>query len=126
MLRDPVDLMFSNKCQNTMHPKRPFTLSEPTNVTLTQISIVEPLNVWLEVFPQKRNWLFLKSEDFFADQQRETDKVFKFLGLKSVDVAKLAENEQDSDGQSLANGGRRRCQMKAMKNERKAYFSVQD
>jgi len=126
MVRDPVDLQFSEACQQTSHPKRPFTVHEPPNITGTTASKVEPLNAWLDVFPEKKNWLFLKAEDFFADQQKEADKVFKFLGLKSAPVVELSQDHTDQHGLSIANAGRRRCNIKANANERKAYFSVQE
>jgi hypothetical protein len=39
------------------------------------------LEPWLEVFPRK-NFLFLTSEDFFADPQATYDQVTDFLGVK--------------------------------------------
>lgn len=126
MLRDPVDLLFSSQCQGKAHPKRPFHPNEPPNITDSEMSVATPLNTWLEVFPNKKNWLFLSSEEFFANPQKVMNKVFKFLGIKSMDVVKMSKGQKDSSGDHVGNQGRRRCTIHANSNERKAYFSVQD
>jgi hypothetical protein len=46
----------------------------------------EQLSHWLEYFPRSQ-LLVLRSENFFADTQRELQKVLRFLGLRSHQFA---------------------------------------
>lgn len=123
MMRDPVDLLFSNYCQSTKKDGRPFTSDSPANLSATKQMVTEPLRVWQKVFDNEANWLFLKSDDFFEDPQKVLDKVFTFLGVKPM---KVPLDVTDNKGDLLTSSGRRRCTLKATSEERHAYWKVKD
>lgn len=126
MVRDPVELLFSKQCQGNPNPKRPFEADSPPNISASEITLVEPLSVWRDVFPDEKNWLILRSEDFFANQQKVMNKVFQFLGVEPVNVVAMSKNETDHQGNLVAASGRRRCTIEPKSAERKAFHSRED
>lgn len=66
---------------------------------LRQVMLGEILRPWLRIYPRE-NFLFLKSEDFFADPQSSLDKIFSF-----TNVAPRRYSKQDLEQYS----GRRRA-----------------
>lgn len=121
MLRDPVDLYFSKECQGKKHTVRPFHPKDPPTVNETELSVTSALTIWQKIFPDRKNWLFVNSEDFFADQRKVLSQVFEFLGVEPVEIQM---NAQNNHGEQMKDSGRRRCTMKANPIERSAYWSV--
>jgi len=53
---------------------------------------LDQLKNWFEYFPQKQ-FLFLKSEDFFSNPQSCMDEFFKFLGISEFEVKNFEKFE---------------------------------
>lgn len=119
MFRDPVDMLFHTQCKSTKRSmsSRPFSLESPPNCTHKVDNPYKMLSTWLKVFPTKSKWLFLSSDEYFANPQKVLNNVFKFIGVKPMRL-------ENTDLQ--AQSGRRRCTLKATSQERKAYWSVPD
>jgi hypothetical protein len=55
---------------------------------------VDQIEHWLKYFP-KEQFLFLKSDDFFRDQQAVLDACFKFLGVSTEHITYTEQNIGD-------------------------------
>lgn len=79
------------------NPKNWFKLGDKTRQrreALNEDCYANFINNWLEVFPRK-NFLFLMSEDYFADSQATIDQITDFVGVKRY-AAKIETHLQYS------------------------------
>lgn len=79
MFRNPVDYLASFQINGTRMLERMEAGEKdiPDRNKMLKVRYATALEPWLRLYPRE-NFLFLKSEDFFADPQSTLDKIFNF------------------------------------------------
>ena len=114
MLRNPIDRAFSHYNMNLKHQYESLSFEEAVKAEPERIMgefekmekigktsdnyylyayldrgiYVDRLKLWMNVFP-KKNFLIIKSEDFFDDTSNQYNMVLKFLGLPHLKLEKF-------------------------------------
>lgn len=112
MMRNPVDRALSHYNHQRRHGREPLSFEDALAAEETRLSgekerilsegdyysynywafsykargiYVDQVSRWREIFPA-RQFLFIRSEDFFADTRRQYRRVLEFLGLSPFDL----------------------------------------
>lgn len=107
MLRNPIDWIFSQMGS----PPQMATMLDNTSAYGERTCFVDTLQNWLDVWPKNR-FLFLSSEEYFANNQGTLDKVFNFLHLKN----------RRYEAEELQAQGRRRAKFSASGHQRNDFW----
>jgi len=131
MIRDPLDLIWHDYCHESgdalvlAPPDRalegqeiqPFDINQPVNLSdRRSVLNTQYISQYLTAFPNKKNWLFIDSDEYFDSPREVLKQVFEFSGVPDMEI-NLSVPEAT---------GRRRCTMKPTLRERKAFWSLKD